>query len=102
MTVVIDNLSGKTDKPRHPEKQNRPDSAILRKPSWIRPKRRAQPLMPKRAIVKENNLVTVCEEAASEYRGVLGAEARHFHDYGRNLHPRLRLLQCRDRRAIAA
>ena len=65
MTVVIDNLSGKSDKPRHPEKQNRPDSAILRKPSWIRAKAPGSAAYAEtRAIVKENNLVTVCEEAA--------------------------------------
>ena len=65
MTVVIDNLSGKSDKPRHPEKQNRPDSAILRKPSWIRAKAPGSAAFAEtRAIVKENNLVTVCEEAA--------------------------------------
>lgn len=65
MTVVIDNLSGKSDKPRHPEKQNRPDSVILRKPSWIRAKAPGSAAYAEtRAIVKENNLVTVCEEAA--------------------------------------
>ena len=68
MTVVIDNLSGepeKPQKPRHPEKQNRPDSAVLRKPSWIRAKAPGSAAYAEtRAIVKENNLVTVCEEAA--------------------------------------
>ena len=68
MTVVIDNLLGepeKPQKPRHPEKQNRPDSAVLRKPSWIRAKAPGSAAYAEtRAIVKENNLVTVCEEAA--------------------------------------
>ena len=65
MTVVIDNLSGKPEKPRHPEKQNRPDSEVLRKPSWIRAKAPGSAAYAEtRAIVKENNLVTVCEEAA--------------------------------------
>jgi lipoic acid synthetase len=65
MTVVIDNLSGEPKKPRHPEKQNRPDSAVLRKPSWIRAKAPGSAAYAEtRAIVKENNLVTVCEEAA--------------------------------------
>ena len=69
MTVVIDNLSGEPEKrpakPRHPEKQNRPDSAVLRKPSWIRAKAPGSAAYAEtRAIVKENNLVTVCEEAA--------------------------------------
>lgn len=62
MTVVIDNLSGK---PRHPEKQNRPDSEVLRKPSWIRAKAPGSAAYAEtRAIVKQHNLVTVCEEAA--------------------------------------
>jgi len=65
MTVVIDNLSGGPKKPRHPEKQNRPDSAVLRKPSWIRAKAPGSAAYAEtRAIVKEHNLVTVCEEAA--------------------------------------
>ena len=68
MTVVIDNLSGapkKPQKPRHPEKQNRPDSEVLRKPEWIRAKAPGSAAYAEtRAIVKENNLVTVCEEAA--------------------------------------
>ena len=68
MTIVIDNLSGepeKSQKPRHPEKQNRPESAVLRKPSWIRAKAPGSAAYAEtRAIVKEHNLVTVCEEAA--------------------------------------
>ena len=68
MTIVIDNLSGepeKPQKPRHPEKQNRPESAVLRKPSWIRAKAPGSAAYAEtRAIVKEHNLITVCEEAA--------------------------------------
>jgi lipoic acid synthetase len=68
MTIVIDNLSAepeKPQKPRHPEKQNRPESAVLRKPSWIRAKAPGSAAYADtRAIVKEHNLVTVCEEAA--------------------------------------
>ena len=69
MTVVIDNLSGgpekKPEKPRHPEKAKNPDSPILRKPAWIRAKAPGSPIYAEtKAIVKENNLVTVCEEAA--------------------------------------
>lgn len=69
MTVVIDNLSGgpekKPEKPRHPEKAKNPDSPILRKPAWIRAKAPGSPIYTEtKAIVKENNLVTVCEEAA--------------------------------------
>ena len=32
MTVIIDNLSP-DKRPRHPEKANRPDTEVLRKPS---------------------------------------------------------------------
>ena len=65
MTFVIDNLSGEPKRPRHPEKQKRPDSEVLRKPSWIRAKAPGSAAYAEtRAIVKENNLVTVCEEAA--------------------------------------
>jgi lipoyl synthase len=50
-----------------------------------------------------HRLHTVCEEAGlSEYRRVLGQEARHLHDHGRHLHPRLRLLQRQDRAARGA
>ncbi len=67
MTVLI-NMNSKEDavqKPRHPEKQNRPDSPILRKPSWIRVKAPTSSGFNKtRKLVKEKGLVTVCEEAA--------------------------------------
>jgi lipoic acid synthetase len=62
MTVVIDKtISG----PRHPEKANRPDSAILRKPDWIRVKAPgSREYLATREIVRAHNLHTVCEEAA--------------------------------------
>ncbi len=51
-------------KPRHPEKVNRPENPILKKPSWIRVKAGGSPVYEKtRKIVRDNNLVTVCEEA---------------------------------------
>jgi lipoic acid synthetase len=63
MTVVIDNTS--ETRTRHPEKQKNADTPILRKPSWIRAKAPGSPVYAQtKAIVKENNLVTVCEEAA--------------------------------------
>lgn len=49
---------------RHPEKAHKPDTPILRKPSWIRVKAPVSEGYKKtRDILKENNLVTVCEEA---------------------------------------
>ena len=49
---------------RHPEKRNRPDTPILRKPDWIRVKApTGQGYAETRQIVKSKQLVTVCEEA---------------------------------------
>jgi lipoic acid synthetase len=63
MPVVLDLLKNDT-RPRHPEKEHRPDQPMLRKPSWIRVKAPGSPQWREtHAIVKENGLVTVCEEA---------------------------------------
>ncbi|MEO6013726.1 MAG: lipoyl synthase [Devosia sp.] len=49
---------------RHPEKANRPDAEMLRKPDWIRVKAPGSLVYKEtQQIVRENNLVTVCEEA---------------------------------------
>jgi lipoic acid synthetase len=51
--------------PRHPEKLHRPDNPIRRKPPWIRVKAPAHPLyFETRALMREQRLHTVCEEAA--------------------------------------
>ncbi|MBL4892165.1 MAG: lipoyl synthase, partial [Rhizobiaceae bacterium] len=66
MVTVLDTIGANTAsvKPRHPEKVNRPDNAIQRKPSWIRVKAGGSRVYDEtRKIVKENGLVTVCEEA---------------------------------------
>jgi lipoyl synthase len=61
MTVVLDHTAGK---PRHPEKAHRPDSVVLRKPDWIRVKAPvSRGYAATHAIVRENGLHTVCEEA---------------------------------------
>jgi lipoic acid synthetase len=63
MAVVIDNLGER--RPRHPEKQNRPDTPLLRKPDWLRVRAPGSPgYSATREIVREHRLVTVCEEAA--------------------------------------
>jgi len=71
MVVVIDTV-GKGDgiapdakaRPRHPEKAKRPDTPILRKPEWIRVKAPGSPVYTEtKQIVRDNQLVTVCEEA---------------------------------------
>ena len=50
---------------RHPEKANRPDNPIQRKPAWIRVKAPTSPIYREtQALMRENKLVTVCEEAA--------------------------------------
>ena len=49
---------------RHPEKVNKPDTPILRKPNWIRVKApNSEGYKATKKILKNNNLVTVCEEA---------------------------------------
>ncbi|WP_395671316.1 lipoyl synthase [Phenylobacterium sp.] len=63
MAVVIDTVGGV--RPRHPEKQNRPDTPVLRKPEWLRVRAPGSAgYNATRQIVKDNRLVTVCEEAA--------------------------------------
>jgi lipoic acid synthetase len=63
MAVVIDTLGDK--RPRHPEKQNRPDSPLLKKPEWLRVRAPGSAgYNATRSVVKEHGLVTVCEEAA--------------------------------------
>lgn len=61
MVTLID----KTDnRPRHPEKEHRPEHEMLRKPEWIRVKAPGSPIYREtQEIVRSNNLVTVCEEA---------------------------------------
>ncbi len=50
---------------RHPEKANRPDHPIQRKPDWIRVKAPNHPVYhATRALIRDHGLVTVCEEAA--------------------------------------
>ena len=63
MANLIDTLA-ETPRPRHPEKQHRPDNPVLRKPDWIRVKAPVGgEYAETRNIVKDNNLITVCEEA---------------------------------------
>jgi len=52
-------------RPRHPEKVGRPSTPLLRKPDWIRVKAPGSAVFnATRAIVRDNGLVTVCEEAS--------------------------------------
>ena len=64
MVVVIDTVSREPLRPRHPEKAHRPDAVSPPKPDWIRvraPNTRGYADTLK--IVRDNGLVTVCEEA---------------------------------------
>ncbi|WP_420432478.1 lipoyl synthase [Hyphobacterium sp.] len=63
MANLIDTLT-ENAKPRHPEKQHRPDNPVQRKPDWIRVRAPVgKDYAETRKIVKDNDLVTVCEEA---------------------------------------
>ena len=62
MVVVLDNVEGRAL--RHPEKAHRPDTPVARKPEWIRVRAPGSPVYRETAsIVRDNKLVTVCEEA---------------------------------------
>ena len=62
MVTVIDTLKVR---PRHPEKQARPDSPVLRKPEWLRVRAPGSAgYNETRDIVRQHGLTTVCEEAA--------------------------------------
>ncbi len=64
MVTVIDTKTSVADKPRHPEKANRPISPIRKKPDWIKVRAGGSPIYDEtRKIVSDNNLVTVCQEA---------------------------------------
>ena len=72
MVTLVDTVSNDASaisairpSPRHPEKVNRPDSPILRKPDWIRVKApNSKEFKDTQEIVRSNNLVTICEEAS--------------------------------------
>src|SRR5215813_3476707 len=62
MAVVLDLVNN--PRPRHPEKAHRPDTPVQRKPDWIRVKAPvSRGYAETSAILRQNGLVTVCEEA---------------------------------------
>jgi lipoic acid synthetase len=68
MAVLLDTLGRDPrrtlERPRHPEKEHKPDQPVARKPDWIRVKAPGSPQWAEtNRIVRENGLVTVCEEA---------------------------------------
>ncbi|MDR3507072.1 MAG: lipoyl synthase [Caulobacteraceae bacterium] len=63
MATVIDTRNGRPV--RHPEKQSRPETPLLRKPAWLRVRAPGSAgYNETRDIVKTHGLTTVCEEAA--------------------------------------
>jgi lipoic acid synthetase len=66
MAVVIDTAARLSAQAlRHPEKRNRPETEVLRKPDWLRVKAPGSAAyLETRNIVKREGLHTVCEEAA--------------------------------------
>jgi lipoic acid synthetase len=64
MAIVIDQDMRERRQLRHPEKAHRPDTALLRKPDWIRVKAPGgREYQETRNIVRTFGLHTVCEEA---------------------------------------
>ncbi len=64
MTVIIDTVSRNSLRPRHPEKAGRPDMPSPPKPDWIRVRApSSRGYADTRKIMRDNALVTVCEEA---------------------------------------
>ena len=66
MVVLVNTLNRQLqEKPRHPEKVNRAETPVLKKPDWIRVRAPGTPAWKETAdIVRANGLVTVCEEAS--------------------------------------
>ncbi len=64
MVTLLDKRDQIAPAPRHPEKANRLDTPVLRKPDWIRVKAPGSAGYANTAkIVRDNKLHTVCEEA---------------------------------------
>ncbi len=64
VTVVDKTAEGTKLRSRHPEKAHRPDTPVLRKPDWIRVRAPGSNVYGEtEGIMRENRVVTVCEEA---------------------------------------
>ena len=64
MVTLLDTTGDASKRVRHPEKAHKPDTEVMRKPDWIRVKAPvSKGYKETRSIVKDNQLVTVCEEA---------------------------------------
>ncbi len=70
MATLINTASRPAREHRHPEKRNRADTPVLRKPDWIRVRAPVgKGYLETREIVKSKGLVTVCEEAGCPNMG---------------------------------
>ena len=64
MVVIVDTVSATPLRPRHPEKMHRAETAVARKPAWIRVKAPgSEQWAETNRIVRQHGLVTVCKEA---------------------------------------
>ncbi len=101
MVVVVDTISATPLRPRHPEKVNRPD-ALVAAETGLDPGSRAEyARLCRHPQYRQGKRPRhgVRGGGLPEHRRVLGQEARHLHDHGGHLHPRLRVLQRQDRHA---
>jgi len=66
MVTVLDTTAKRAEaRPRHPEKVNRPETPLLRKPAWIRVRAPGSAVYREtERVMRDNALVTVCEEAS--------------------------------------
>ncbi len=88
---------------RHPEKANHPATQMQRKPDWIRVKAPTAGVCRDPRADARLKLNTVCEEAACPNIGECWKQKHAtVMILGSGLHPRLRLLQRRDRPARPA
>lgn len=69
MVTIIDNRQ-QAQALRHPEKANKPDTAVLPRPDWIKVKAPGSAgYLATRTIIKNHGLSTVCQEAACPNTG---------------------------------
>lgn len=82
---------------RHPEKAHRAETARVKKPDWIRVKAPSgEGYKATKDIMRQHNLVTVCEEAGCPNVGECWSQGHAtMMIMGEILHPRLHLLQRR-------
>ena len=74
MVTLIDTLQRKPSELRHPEKQNRPESVVLKKPDWLRVKAPGSgQYNATKEIVRSKGLVTVVKRRPARTSASAGA-----------------------------